>query len=155
MAEDEAYRAHLTWLDAADVPEEHLEAIATARDGLLAGDVRPLIDYLRSERPVSFSLRHDLADLMEGKFAGGHYRLSLSGNTNDPITPKHRILERSRTAEIGRSVQARIHRGDKEMFAIQGAADQFGVSSSTARRKWKDYTDSFPAIRPQSPRKLP
>ncbi len=45
---------------------------------------------------------------------------------------------------IAEQVGSKISQGDKETYAIEGAAKQWGVSKSTIRRDWKRYQSENP-----------
>lgn len=107
--------------------------------GLIDGDLKPLVEYLRSPYPVTRSLRNNLIACIEGD--NTLHTIVCKKQRDGAFSVREAVAVEQRMHAIVKYVDARTPevRG-KVSCAIQDACIHFGVSKSTvmkARAKFK------------------
>lgn len=120
-----------------------------AVNSLLRGDLRPLAEYLRAGYPLSYMVRREIVEAIEGTLGDGLYTLKLVKNrrgAGNALTPLHTHF---RKMSIGYFIARQIPVLNEDVeAAVHAAMEEFGVSRSTAmeaRRYHKEWHEQLAA----------
>ncbi len=106
------------------------------------GYLEPLIELLQSDREIPRFVRVVLRDMLKADPARKFHLVCKPTAKQRRGAPSKSIDKVSRDFHMGIRVHDQMENGEKYVFAISVAAEEFGVSGPTAEKAYKLIKDS-------------